>query len=894
MGNRSKGEMSVTGNRRIGDVRSPTDKHETARSTNCNHSECNRFVHKSSAEDNVDSASSSSSVSSLSFYEDFPKLFFAVRKGRYVNGAVYVSWDMARKQIIDYPEAEYIATPTLLQAQKYVNGFGEYRHLGGEETEQTEQQALPKSTRLKSSCLSPGRSSGPLKNPPSSLQETNGATSASKANMLSQGHKHHSSGATAITATSTLASVLTTRIGKKKINSKDTDRAKITRGKKERFGSKTRRLLQEYYQLCIDARKSRDPEGDEPIREAQDENHPLPSVAGFLKERNMYKRKYKVFVKHWQRSGLLVYNHEGKSWEDASYQYDTWIEERYGSRFCDNMEDEKQDSRRTQGQKRQRPVAMPEGGSRNTDSKDDDDDDDDDESSGNSKTRDSTMVASYRKASPATSHAKSKKRPNPPSPFRMAKKKQKKVNASAVAAAAAERVAIPETVLATATIAPGHNRGAVGNVDIDIHEEDDDYDEHWSHWYQKLKTFHAQHGHCKVSKAVDPNLHYWVQYNHRRMRSEFARGGARSLTLREEKLLNDLDFNPVYKKIVTEFNKYLGMRVAKLFDVVKDSTDDSSTSSSNGESFTVEEGGETKKKRIKTKPFFGTVGRISSVSNQYLRVQYDDGDSEDFDKTCLLEGLKLYQSYKHQDPLANGVTTTTSVSNVAANVATTNAPSDSSNEKIDSHVIRINSLRKDGDSNRSVQPDGREEKSSNDVHQATEPTEGSTHERTRTEDNEECNGVPNNENGDTQKSVAISSETRGESCFNDNHNNHNHNHNHNNNKKKKKKIPNTTTSSSFSKISGECAICLEIYKSGDRVVRSEDKSRCPHVFHKECLVEYLAVNKQKHNDPEQQRKDREAPPKCPICRQPFCVLLAPPPKRHRSRSSSTRGRSRKS
>lgn len=34
-----------------------------------------------------------------------------------------------------------------------------------------------------------------------------------------------------------------------------------------------------------------------------------------------------------------------------------------------------------------------------------------------------------------------------------------------------------------------------------------------------------------------------------------------------------------------------------------------------------------------------------------MRIQYDDGDSEDFDKGCLLEGLKVYNKYKHKDPL---------------------------------------------------------------------------------------------------------------------------------------------------------------------------------------------------------------------------------------------------
>ncbi len=78
------------------------------------------------------------SLSSLSFYEDFPTLYFAVRKGRYVNNSVFLSWDSARKHIVDYPEAEYIATPTLEQAHQYTNNnMGEFE-LDASEDESTE------------------------------------------------------------------------------------------------------------------------------------------------------------------------------------------------------------------------------------------------------------------------------------------------------------------------------------------------------------------------------------------------------------------------------------------------------------------------------------------------------------------------------------------------------------------------------------------------------------------------------------------------------------------------------------------------------------------------------------------------------------------------------------
>ncbi len=84
------------------------------------------------------------SLSSLSFYEDFPTLYFAVRKGRYVNNSVFLSWDSARKQILNYPEAEYIATPTLEQAHQYTNNMGEFEldTLDEDETTELETEAV--------------------------------------------------------------------------------------------------------------------------------------------------------------------------------------------------------------------------------------------------------------------------------------------------------------------------------------------------------------------------------------------------------------------------------------------------------------------------------------------------------------------------------------------------------------------------------------------------------------------------------------------------------------------------------------------------------------------------------------------------------------------------------
>jgi hypothetical protein len=61
------------------------------------------------------------------------------------------------------------------------------------------------------------------------------------------------------------------------------------------------------------------------------------------------------------------------------------------------------------------------------------------------------------------------------------------------------------------------------------------------------------------------------------------------------------------------------------------------------------------------------------------------------------------------------------------------------------------------------------------------------------------------------------------------------------------------------KVSNNCAICLENYSAGECVVWSSDQE-CPHVFHRDCIVDYLI-----------KVKSGETP--CPCCRQSFCQLF---------------------
>mmetsp|Transcript_20513 Transcript_20513/g.30053 ORF Transcript_20513/g.30053 Transcript_20513/m.30053 type:complete len:158 (+) Transcript_20513:57-530(+) len=51
-----------------------------------------------------------------------------------------------------------------------------------------------------------------------------------------------------------------------------------------------------------------------------------------------------------------------------------------------------------------------------------------------------------------------------------------------------------------------------------------------------------------------------------------------------------------------------------------------------------------------------------------------------------------------------------------------------------------------------------------------------------------------------------------------------------------------------------CHICLEDFKSGD-VIGSSKNSNCPHMFHEECITNWLIIP---HNE-------------CPVCKAPFLV-----------------------
>ena len=481
----------------------------------------------------------SSCLSSLSFYEDFPTLYFAVRKGRCTNNSVFLSWDSAREHIVDYPDAEYIATPTLEQAHRYTNGIGEFdKNIGDDREDSTSSEQEVETS------------------PPSQAESESSEELLPPAVLPEKQAK----------ATATLSRA------KGKV-----DKPKLAKTKYYT----TRKLLFEYYECYDPGYKAK---GQKPL-----------TIPKFLKQRDMFKSKFKVFAKHWQRSGLLMMCNEEKPLEEAISKYNGWVRDRKLEKLGINPEDiidrrTKIDNRKSH--KRKRPVVLL-------------------SSNGNSN---SNAGLEESPASNIPNKSKSKNRNKwPPTKRRKRKSSPGKPTArnEAESNLGAPSPPLDAALLQHATIVTAK---PLHTSRDNSEDEDDDNDEQFNAMYEKLKEFHSKHGHCNVTNRDGHELRRFVSYTKRRMRAEKRRSGARGLTLREEKLLNDLDFDPEYKEIVTEFNKYLGMRVAKLFDVLVggDVEDDSVVSSP----VPLQKG----IPRIKKVPFFGTVGRISSVCNRVRRV----------------------------------------------------------------------------------------------------------------------------------------------------------------------------------------------------------------------------------------------------------------------------------
>ena len=72
-------------------------------------------------------------------------------------------------------------------------------------------------------------------------------------------------------------------------------------------------------------------------------------------------------------------------------------------------------------------------------------------------------------------------------------------------------------------------------------------------------------------------------------------------------------------------------------------------------------------------------------------------------------------------------------------------------------------------------------------------------------------------------------------------------------------------SASTNLVRGNCVICFEDIEAGETVVWSEDKA-CLHVYHKECMVAYLAHKKRSIKEIELDENP------CPTCRRKFVTV----------------------
>ena len=73
------------------------------------------------------------------------------------------------------------------------------------------------------------------------------------------------------------------------------------------------------------------------------------------------------------------------------------------------------------------------------------------------------------------------------------------------------------------------------------------------------------------------------------------------------------------------------------------------------------------------------------------------------------------------------------------------------------------------------------------------------------------------------------------------------------------------------KIPGNCIICFEDFCVGDTVVWSEDPTICKHVYHENCLAQFLATHSYQI-DPYTNTHGSYSENPCPTCRHPFCTI----------------------
>jgi hypothetical protein len=602
---------------------------------------------KSKDYDNDNDNDNESTSESAYYYNDYPKLYFAIRKGRYTNNTICINWDDAQREIKDYHYAEYIATPTLIQATKYVNRLGEFEMTRTKSKSKSKSKATviaTKSSRsshrplTKRTCYQISSSqqqqaveakaeqegsydlnsttiSTTISSSPRTHNNNNSRTDNTNKKMKKNKKKRQSLESKTKSKTKETTTTATTADEK-------TTRKQPNKSKPKSGSSKTRKLLLEYYQL-INPNISKDNQ---------------LKIDEFLLSRGMLKRKKVMFTKHWNHSGLVIMCNENCDPYTAIERYDDWIEQRRFDKYNDSDNDNDRtvdDSTRisTPSRKRKRksssrPVIMLTTADDDIPVDTDDDDDDilvdtEDEDDDDDENVSQDNINNKKKPNPTTTTTKKKRRSTTTT---AATSTSLSSSSSLSSSLEVSPAALEEVVVVTAAERVKNKRrlsyDAAKNGDNNNNNNDDknnnenhqlqqenteDDDEAWNEMYTELQKFYQEHNHCKVTSKSDrtiigkqdgikKSLQYWVSYQQRRMRPNVInRSGARSLSLREELLLNELKFIPNFIEVQNEFKQYLAhgiTRIGKAFEVF----DDDGT--------------------IKKSVYFGTIDHISSITNR--------------------------------------------------------------------------------------------------------------------------------------------------------------------------------------------------------------------------------------------------------------------------------------
>ena len=569
-----------------------------------------------SKNDDDDDNGTSTPEDDVMYYEDYPTLYFAIRRGRYTNnnsivninadadcgvgaGRICYNWDEAKHELHNYHSAEYIATPTLLQATRYIHRLGEFKN-------NHDNDNIDIDNEIDNVCEDSDNGANNNDN-----ENDSNATAATTTDDDDDDNNDNNT----VTISSSSSSSMVhhhrrSKSKKKKMGKKKKKKKKDGSKKKESIDTttttaiiptikKTKELLMEFYKLydphdtatttTTTNMMTSDTGDGSGIHEKEEEHHNKNanknkrrlSMDTFLQEKNMYERKYERMVRHWTRSGLVIMRNENVSIDVAFMKYDIWIEERQEEKIANTNT-----ACRTTNQLLQ-----------------DDDGDNDDQEKQTNKEReeedhcdeeDAPMIFTKRPASYDDNNS------DDDGSGRSPPRKKRKTSVAGLAQVAT----LFEKTSAAATT-------------TNMANGDSDDDEAWDEMYRELKKFYQEHKHCKVDpmndriiqskteSGVEKSLQCWVAYQHRRMRPQKEQrqgGAAKFLTIREERLLNKLEFIPNYDKITKHLNQYIRRRIAKAFPIPADYINPTTN--------------------VTRQIYFGTVDRIASITNQVRSGSY--------------------------------------------------------------------------------------------------------------------------------------------------------------------------------------------------------------------------------------------------------------------------------